>query len=154
MPNEKPERVDPRLRLENLLLENMRQRAVQLRELLDSVNDRWVYEDRIYRFYHQSLKVYDLQEVTARIVAALAGVAPEGRNFCGFFLEITRMGTGREFALEDNEHWVERAAPIVQAFLHARYFLEMAVKYAAELEKPPQILPSGWAALLCLYDIR
>jgi hypothetical protein len=61
---------------------------------------------------------------------------------------------GREFSQDDNAHWVERTAPIVEAFLHARYFLEMAAKYAVELEEPPQLMPSGWAALLSLYGLR
>jgi hypothetical protein len=30
----------------------------------------------------------------------------------------------------------------------------MAVKYAAELDTTPQLLPYGWAALLELYGIR
>jgi hypothetical protein len=56
--------------------------------------------------------------------------------------------------MEDNQHWAERTAPIVQAFLHARYFLEMAVKYAEAFREPPKNMPSGWAALLCLYRMR
>ena len=142
-------------RLEKILLANMQQQAPQLRELLERVNSHWCYEDGIYRFYHQSCKVFEgLQGPTQDMAAALAGIAPEGRCFCDFFRAILEAGTGRKFQGDDNEHWVERTAPIVQAFLHARYFLEMAVKYAAELDKPPQGLPSGWAALLCLYGIR
>ena len=57
--------------------------------------------------------------------------------------EILQQGTGREFSPADNRHWLERAAPIVQAFFHARYFLEMAVKYDAALADPPQPMPSG-----------
>jgi len=30
----------------------------------------------------------------------------------------------------------------------------MCVKYGRELEKPPEILPSGWAAVLYLYGLR
>jgi hypothetical protein len=44
--------------------------------------------------------------------------------------------------------------PIVEAFLHARYFLEMAVRYGRELKATPMPLPSGLAALLYLYDLR
>jgi hypothetical protein len=80
--------------------------------------------------------------MTEQILRLLSDIAPEGRAFCGFFAEIVRAGTGKTFDLEDNNHWVERTAPIVQAFLHARYFLEMAVKYATELREPPQALPS------------
>jgi hypothetical protein len=141
-------------RLEKVLLHNMQREAPALQQLLDDVNKHHTYEDRLYRFYHQSFKIYDLQETTQQITAALTTIAPENQPFCDFFQTILRAGTGRKFELEDNHHWVERAAPIVQAFLHARYFLEMAVKYGAQLEKSPQRMPSGWAALLELYGIR
>jgi hypothetical protein len=141
-------------RLERALLANMRQRSSELRELLMQVNDHWGYEDGLYRFYHHSFKVFGLQQLTERIVAALAGIAPEERGFCALFRTILDVGLGREFSLEDNSRWVEATAPIVEAFLHARYFLEMAVKYGTELAEPPQLIPSGWAALLSLYDLR
>jgi hypothetical protein len=146
--------IPDRLRLEKVLLANMKQQWESLRALLDRVNGKWAYEDGVYRFYHQSFKVFFLQTYTQEMVAALQSIAPEGTPFCPEFLEIIEAGTGREFKPEDNEHWVERTAPIVQAFLHARYFLEMAVKYALELQEAPQMLPSGWATLLCLFEIR
>ena len=43
---------------------------------------------------------------------------------------------------------------MIEAFFHARFFLEMAVKYGKELEFPPQMLPSGWAAFLYLFNLR
>jgi hypothetical protein len=43
--------------------------------------------------------------------------------------------------------------PILEAFFHARFFLEMAVRHA-DIEAPPQPLPSGYAALLYLFGIR
>jgi len=43
---------------------------------------------------------------------------------------------------------------MLEAFFHAKYFLEMAVKYGKQLEEPPQRCPSGWASLLTLYKIR
>jgi len=42
---------------------------------------------------------------------------------------------------------------IAEAFFHAKFFLEMTVKYEKELEALPTTLPSGWAALLCLYNL-
>jgi hypothetical protein len=44
--------------------------------------------------------------------------------------------------------------PILEAFFHARYFLEMACRYGRELEHPPNLLPSGWASVLYLYALR
>jgi hypothetical protein len=43
---------------------------------------------------------------------------------------------------------------MVEAYLHAHHLLEMAVKYAQQLDTPPQSLSYGWATLLCLYRIR
>jgi hypothetical protein len=133
------------------LLENLHRHAPELRELLEGVER--CYEDRIYRYYHQSFKVFDLQSATRKLADALAGIAPEGRPFCAFFREMLQQGTGHEFSPADNQHWLERAAPIVEAFLHARYFVEMAIKHAG-LAEPPQPMPCGWAALLCLDGLR
>ena len=141
-------------RLELFMLRNLRERAGELRKLLEEISGDWGYEDGVYRFYHQSFKVFNLQEDTARIVAVLEATSPEGRRLCRFFRELIEAGTGREFRDEDNKHWIQSTAPIVQAFLHTKYFLEMAVQYGEQLSEPPQPMPSGYAALLCLYDIR
>ncbi len=50
--------------------------------------------------------------------------------------------------------WGAETAPILEASFHARYFLEMAVRYGKELKRAPRLLPSEWAALLCLFDLR
>jgi hypothetical protein len=70
-----------------------------------------------------------------------------------WFLEIVALGTGHEFSLEHNSRWTEVTRPILEAFFHARFFPEMAVRYAT-LNSPPRPLPSGYAALLYLYGLR
>jgi len=55
---------------------------------------------------------------------------------------------------QGNRRWLEVTRPIVEAFFHAQYFLEMAVRYGRQLKRPPRQLPSGWAAFLYLYDLR
>jgi len=110
-------------------------------------------EDIVYRFYHQSFKVYRIQNLTAEIVDKLRSLAP-GRPLDSWFEQIVKEGTGREFKLADNEEWLAVTRPMLEAFFHARYFLEMAVKYGRELEFPPNYLPSGWAAFLYLYRLR
>ena len=159
MPETKDEWTDPRFHLERVLLSNMKREQARLAELLESINGAKQggseYENAVYRFYHGSFKVYEIcQSWTESIVKLLSEIAPEGRSFCDFFQAIVAAGTGRSFTLEDNELWVERTGPIVEAFFHARFFLEIAVKYAGVLDEPPQMLPTGWAALLCLYGIR
>ena len=53
---------------DNELLANIQARWSELAELLEEINSHWVYEDQVYRFYHQSFKVYTLQTETKRIV--------------------------------------------------------------------------------------
>jgi hypothetical protein len=126
----------------------------RLEALLAEIEDHWSYEDGIYRFYHQSFKVYHrLQPQTLAIVAALRALAPD-RELHPYFAEILARGTGIEWEREHNDRWTEVTRPIVEAFLHAKFFLEMAVRYGRELDAPPSLMPSGWAALLYFYGLR
>ena len=86
-------------------------------------------------------------------IAALEGLRP-GHPLHPWFAQIVRAGTGREFTPDDNARWSDATRPVVEAFFHARYFLEMAVRYAGRFEAAPRVLPSGWAALLELYGLR
>lgn len=135
------------------LLGNLRAALPALEKLLEEASSHWGYEDPVYRFYHQSFKVYRLQEKTLEIVAQLRALAPE-LPLNEWFQKIVDEGTGKEFAPEHNERWLEVTRPILEAFFHARYFLEMAVRYGRELAVPPRMLPSGWAALLYLFNLR
>jgi hypothetical protein len=88
-------------------------------------------------------------------VRALSAIAPEGRPFCQEFQEILVAGTaGKPDAVEQAHPWSHQTRPLVEAFLHAKFFLEMAAKYGHELPEAPDCLSFGWAALLCLYEIR
>ena len=131
----------------------LRRELPRLEALLAEVRDHWAYEDGLYRFYHQSFKVYGLQPLTLRMVESLRALAPE-RELHPYFAELLSQGTGITFAREHNARWTAVTRPIVEAFLHAKYFLEMAVQYGRELEAPPRVMPSGWAALLYFYGLR
>ncbi len=137
------------------LLANIQAKLPELTALLEEISSHWVYEDRVYRFYHQSLKVYDLQAETKRIVEVLQRVAPAGAGMNPWFEEIYRAGaSGKRFEMEHNKDWTTHTRPFLEAFFHAKYFLEMAVKYGKELQTAPEIVPSGWAGLLYFYNIR
>ncbi|HEV7509364.1 MAG TPA: hypothetical protein VGS07_31095 [Thermoanaerobaculia bacterium] len=137
---------------ETALLLNLQRSKSEMEALLGKCNDHWGYEDPVYRFYHQSFKVYWLQESTRSIVDKLQTLVPE-RPLNPWFVQIIESGTGKRFQSEDNAHWLEVTRPILEAFFHARYFLEMAVRYA-DLKTPPEILPSGYAVLLTLFGLR
>lgn len=143
------------------LLANLKAALPELEKLLERASSHWDYEDAVYRFYHQSFKVYRVQETTTAIVEALAKLLPEPlREVRGdqplndWFTEIVKQGTGHVFEVEHNGRWLEVTRPIIEAFFHARFFLEMAVKYAKEIDEAPKLLASGWAAVLYLYDMR
>lgn len=135
-----------------VLLANLRVALPVLRTLLEAVDDEWGYEDPVYRFYHGSFKVYRLQETTKRIVATLRELLPD-RPLNKMFMQIVESGTGKTFDYSHNQRWMIETRPIVEAFFHARFFLEMAVRYG-ELTEAPGLLPSGWAAFLYFYDLR
>ncbi|MGH9363119.1 MAG: hypothetical protein ACRD2T_14505 [Thermoanaerobaculia bacterium] len=137
---------------ETALLLSLRRARHDLETLLEGCDDHWGYEDPVYRFYHQSFKVYGLQATTQSIVERLQALAPD-RPLNPWFSEIVRSGTGKKFRPEDNAGWMEVTRPILEAFFHARFFLEMAVRYS-DLEAPPRPLPSGYAALLYLFGLR
>lgn len=138
--------------LRQMLLDNIKNRKSELETLFARCSDHWRYEDPVYRFYHQSFKVYGLQAQTEKIVQTLASLLPD-RKLNSWFLQIVSDGTGKQFEMEHNNDWMSHTRPILEAFFHARYMLEMAVRYSS-LEKEAEFLPSGWAALLYLFDLR
>lgn len=113
-------------------------------------------EDGVYRFYHESWKVYgELQNLTTLVVAKLRALAPNpAKPLDEYFEEIIAAGTGKTWKRSDNENWTQVTRPLVEAFFHAKYFLDMAVLYGKELDTPPVTMPSGWASVLTLYGIR
>jgi len=166
-PNARPPRSQRKLEKEGVKTESWERREEEtgkllaaakgtlpeLKALLSSVSDHWHYEDPIYRFYHQSFKVYRLQTTTLKIVSELQALAPH-LKLNSHFSEIVAEGTGKNFDTSHNANWLKHTRPIVEAFFHARHMLVMVCKYAEELPEPPQILPSGWATVLYLYDVR
>ena len=145
----KPEERD---RIECLLLQRLKERKPQLEQMLEEMSGHWTYEDHFYRYYHCSYKVYAVQVTTGKAVELLRGLLPE-RKLNMSFERIIAEGTGKEFSLEHNEEWDRHTRPLLEAFAHAKFMVEMAVRYA-DLPAAPVHMPSGWAALLYLYDLR
>jgi len=135
------------------LLTNIQNRLSDLDNLWDDINSHWNYEDSIYRFYHYSAKVYYIQNLTIKIVDVLKSLAPKDTKFNETFMEIFKNGTNHKH-LSHGKHWEKNTRPLLEAFFHAKFMLEMAIKYGKELKEAPNMLPSGWAALLYFYGLR
>jgi hypothetical protein len=138
---------------EERLIANIKEQLPELDALLKRACSEWEYEDFVYRFYHQSFKVFGVQSMTSTIVKALQGLLPEV-TLHRYFVTIIDVGTGLKFSDEMNKTWVPTTRPMLEAFFHARYMLEMVVKFGRTLDTPPETLPSGWAAVLYLYGLR
>lgn len=141
----------------NLLLQNIKREMPNLEKLLEHVESHWNEEDLVYRFYHQSFKVYRIQRITKSIYGALENLSPHQENKIRdqAYLKIIAEGaSGRNWKLEDNQNWDAVCRPMLEAFFHSKYFLRMAIKYGKQYDSAPPMLHSGWAALLELYEIR
>lgn len=144
--------VDEREEVQRLFA-NLKKAESDLAEALKICSAEHQYADGVYRFYHQSFKVFSLQNSTLEIVQHLRQLAPN-RPLNPWFEQIITEGTTNEMSARTNERWIEATRPILEAFFHAKFMLEMAVQSARELSAPPLLLRSSWAALLYLYQLR
>lgn len=135
------------------LLAAIRRELPNLENLLLNVNSQWGAHDHIYRYYHQSFKVYYAQDTTLGMVAAFQKLTP-GKPLNQRFLDIVARGTGKHFDLSDNAAWHERTGPVIEALLHAEYFLRMVVLSGKDVETPSCLMETHWAAVLYLYNLR
>ena len=135
------------------LLTTIQGRLPELQALWEKVSSHWGYEDPVYRFYHDSFKVYRVQQTTVEIFRVLQSLMPD-RYLNMSFCRIVREGTGKVFELSHNAKWNEHTRPMLEAFFHARHMLEMTLKYGHQLKEAPRTLPSGWATVLYLYNLR
>jgi len=91
--------------LRDRLLAKLREKSVESRELLTRMETHWGIEDGVYRFFHQSLKVYPTQDMTLEAVDFLQSLLPE-RPLNILFMQIVTEGTGKEFEMSHNENWL------------------------------------------------
>lgn len=145
---------DEKDKLQLILLNNIKKSLSELEMLLSEVTNGYNYEDHFYRFYHQSFKVFYSQKNTERMVEALKGLLPEVAELNHDFMDIVISGTGFTFQHQDNKIWFTRTLPMLQAFNHAKFFLEMAIKYGKEYDEAQNSLTNGYAALLYLFGLR
>lgn len=152
MSDPRTEHLEKLNRRNQKLLDAIKEHLPQLEQLLRVIESD--YEDRIYRFYYESSKIYSLQGTTLKAVEIFKNIGQQAdARLCDCFEEIILDGTGKNWKMAD-PNWRRYQRSIVEAFLHTKYFVEMMVKYGRELETLPKILPSGWAAILMLYGQR
>jgi hypothetical protein len=127
------------------LLRRIKAELPALKEwLLEARRDE---EEGFYWFYHQSWKVFEyLQPATRKGYELILRVGARIDEPNEWYQRIYKEGTRYEFNQSANEHWLETTHPILEAFWHTRYFIQMMVRYGKKLQSAPQCLPTGWAA--------
>ena len=106
--------AEERLARDQVLLDILKRELPRLEDLLARMRD-W-YIDRMYRFYYQSFKVYDMQGFTAEAVELLRSIGNEvGQPLAERFETIVADGTGKTFEFEHNRDWLRHTRPIVEA---------------------------------------
>jgi hypothetical protein len=109
----------------------------------------------VYRFYHQSFKVFGYKELIRYAVSFFESLSPNSKPLNSWYRSITDSGLEKEFTDATNENWLNETQPVLYAFWHSRYFVDQMLSAAKTLEAaPPQVLPYDWAAVLYLYDLR
>lgn len=112
-------------------------------------------EDYIYRFYHQSFKVFGMQKSINEAVILFRKIAPQSILLNAWFAEIVNEALSKKFSIEKtNPNWTNETRCIPEAFWHCKYFLGQMSIHGKELETPPTFMPSGWASVLYLYNLR
>ena len=141
-----------------ILLQTIKRNLEELQDLLTKCQGHWVGEDSFYRFYHGSLKVYYIQKYTEKMVGMFKKISQESNlekyGLNRQFMAIINEGTGIAFDLSHNQEWDKHTRPILEAFFHAREMLKHMIVYGKKLDHAPNMLPSGWAAVLYLFNIR
>src|SRR5438046_7004272 len=91
--------LQEQLRMDQRLLDAIKVHLPDLEQLATIVE--YDYEDRMYRFYYQSFKVYELQGFTTQAVDLFQQIAQEVEgSLHPWFTTITAQGTGIQFAME------------------------------------------------------
>ena len=86
------------------LLARIKVKLPQLEELLAQIEDCSGEEDGVYRFYHHSFKVFDLQKLTLAGFKLIEEIGGETDPPHAWYCQIVKEGTGYEFELSMNDH--------------------------------------------------
>jgi hypothetical protein len=111
--------------------------------------------DQKLRRSHGSYKVFYLQDAVKEAFALIEEIGGESDPPHFEYTRIVEAGTAHNFQGErTNTNWDAETKPILEAFWHNKYFINMMVKYATELETVEMPLDYGMAAVLYLYELR
>ncbi len=134
------------------LLPSIKEHMPEIDALLDELKQS--EEDCVYRFYHSSFKVFFLQTLIKSAIELFKKIAPENIPLNEEFESIVKPALSEKFEFGKAQSKNFDTRFILEAFWHCKYFLEQLSVYGKELEECPTFMPSGWASVLYLYNLR
>ncbi|TSI05278.1 hypothetical protein [Lysinibacillus sp. BW-2-10] len=136
---------------ERHLLKFLQAHQEELQSLYKQSSDVWIGKEAVYRLYHQSFKVYNIQKWSQDVLELLEQVSKE--PFHPILREMIRNGTNQTFETTYNSMWYTKAKPIVDLFLHLRFYVEVALDEIQKTDKERFGSPS-WYLLLYLWNMQ
>ena len=71
--------------------------------------------DLVYRFYHQSYKVFIATSLVKQATELFQVLLPDGTSMNTWFLEIAENALSKEFGSETNALWLQETRPALEA---------------------------------------
>jgi hypothetical protein len=118
-------------RIDSLFL-RIKSRLPELEETARDLEE--AEEDGVYRLYHGSNKVFFLQSPVRAAFSLIKEIGGENDPPNFEYAQILEAGTAHQFSETTNANWESETTPVLEAFWHTKYFIQMMVKYAKELE--------------------
>jgi len=123
---------------EKELLKNIKGDLRNLESMIKTAKD--VEEEGFYRFYDGSYKATLIKYSTDDFLRALKRISPNSENhfsdeFNYIIKQQEKVDTSKTIRIIKNPQ--QEFLPLFTAYSHAKYFIEMAIKYGRTLEEPP-----------------
>ncbi len=97
--------------------------------------------DLVYRFYHQSFKVFILTSLIDRANNLFYELSPTSDDLNPWFCQLVESALSKKFDDETNAKWLEETLPILQAFWHCKYFLEQNTRCRGRVNRSSRDTP-------------
>jgi hypothetical protein len=136
----------------NALFLRIKARLPELVEIAATLEE--AEEDGVYRLYHGSYKFFYLQDPVKVAFEVIKEIGGESDPPHFEYARIVAAGTTHQMSAPTNQNWEAETKPILEAFWHTKYFINMMVKYAKELETVEMPMQPGMAAVLYLFELR
>jgi hypothetical protein len=104
-----------------------------------------VEENGVYRFYHGSFKVFNMQGPIKEAFKLIDEIGGEDDPPHFDYALLVKAGTENDFAGDrTNANWDAETKPILEAFWHTKYFINMMVKYGKSWRKLSRRSITAW----------